>query len=673
MRVRRNSAVIGRRARRALALRRLALPVCALLGAAGVHAQTAPVVSRPVVQPVPGAGSAALNAALSRLGRNPRDSAALLDAGNAASTMGDFAAAIGFYRRAEQIAPGDPQIKIGLAGALTGSGDPVAAIAAYDAAEKAGAAPAQIAADRGLAYDLVGDNLTAQRYYAQAPRGGPGEAGLRLRLALSQAIGGDASASELTLMPLMRQQDKPAWRTRAFALAIGGDVPQATQVVETILPGELAERIVPYLRYMPRLTRAQQAAAANLGKFPRAAEVGIDDTRIAAITPAGGFPRHMAAAAAGLVPKGEPLGSGGSKKASARTAKAARQARADSAAAATKRGELSAVADASARTAPPPIKPATATTAPEPVTLAANGELPPVNRRVELPPATALTAAAPAPSPAPVAAKPASVELPRVAVATPPARKAGPGFDLARLPQSRASAEAVTSAPAPAALTPAAPPPAVATTPAPVAAAPVELPPAAAPAAVPPAVSNPAPPALAASTPPASPAPATPAPPAPAPAVAQPAARAPQPPSLADIFADLDKPTLKAGPVSGAVDISRISPARPVVKPEPKPEVKKPAPPAHPSRIWVQVGVGRDKSAIAYDWRRMSRQASALFKGKGPFLSDYGQTNRILAGPFATEKAAETFLTQARKADIGDGAHVWISPAGQVVDQLGDD
>ena len=80
-------------------------------------AQAAGSVSQPVVQKLPGVDGVTLNAALARLGRNPRDVEALIDAGNAALAMGDVDAATGFYRRADQVAPGNPRVKAGLAGA----------------------------------------------------------------------------------------------------------------------------------------------------------------------------------------------------------------------------------------------------------------------------------------------------------------------------------------------------------------------------------------------------------------------------------------------------------------------------------------------------------------------------------------------------------------------------
>ena len=66
----------------------------------------------------------------------------------------------------------------------------------------------------------------------------------------------------------------------------------------------------------------------------------------------------------------------------------------------------------------------------------------------------------------------------------------------------------------------------------------------------------------------------------------------------------------------------------------------------------------------------MSREGAEVFRGKQPFVSAWGQTNRLLTGPFQSEAAANSFIAQLRHADV-DGAFVWTSPAGQVVDALG--
>jgi hypothetical protein len=141
---------------------------------------------------------------------------------------------------------------------------------------------------------------------------------------------------------------------------------------------------------------------------------------------------------------------------------------------------------------------------------------------------------------------------------------------------------------------------------------------------------------------------------------------------VATAFSDFAATLPDATPSAGAVDIRRITPARPKPKVEKVEALKpapKPAPPAHPSRIWVQVATGRDKEALAFDWRRMSRQAAEVFRGKKPSVSDWGARNRLLAGPFPTEAAANAFIAQLRTAKV-DGSFVWTSPAGQVVDAL---
>src|SRR6195952_1024859 len=177
-------------------------------------------VAQPVVQAVPGAQNRGLNAALAHLAANPRDGGALIDAGNAALAMNDIDAAIGFFTRAEQVVPGDPRAKAGLAGAYVRNEDPFTAIRLFNEAELQGPLPSALLADRGLAYDLVGDNPTAQRFYRQA---GPYNDEATRRLALSLAISGDLRGSEAALSPLLTRQDKSAWRVRAFSLAIRGE------------------------------------------------------------------------------------------------------------------------------------------------------------------------------------------------------------------------------------------------------------------------------------------------------------------------------------------------------------------------------------------------------------------------------------------------------------------
>ena len=239
-----------------------ALLAALLAGAGSVRAQQddadelEPVSRSPnsgaVVQPLPNQQSYQLNAALTRLSANPRDVTALLDAGNAALTLGDNDAALGFFGRADQLSPGDPRIKSALASALVKNEDPFAAIPLFDAAERAGARDAPLAGDRGLAYDLVGDNVSAQRYYRQALASAPSNDEIVQRLALSLAIAGDRKGSEATLLTQLRRNEPAAWRTRAFVLAILGDTEEAVKIATGTMPRDLSDAMVPYLRYMGR-------------------------------------------------------------------------------------------------------------------------------------------------------------------------------------------------------------------------------------------------------------------------------------------------------------------------------------------------------------------------------------------------------------------------------------
>ena len=263
--------------------------------------------AQPVVQPLPAPAAAELREALQRLSRNPDSLSALVTAGRASLELDDSDAAHGFFTRAEAVAPNDGRVLAGLALVELARENPVAALRLFDRAEAAGESMEPHAAQRGLAYDLVGMNDSAQSMYRQALARGEDPVVVR-RLALSQAIAGNAEASEATLLPLLQAQDLSAYRTRAFALAIAGRPDEAVSIAETMLPARLSRRLAPYLRYMPRLTRAQQAAAANFGTFPDASEIGRDDPEIAAFTAAEPQMPVAGGADSRLIPGGEPLG-----------------------------------------------------------------------------------------------------------------------------------------------------------------------------------------------------------------------------------------------------------------------------------------------------------------------------------------------------------------------------
>jgi Flp pilus assembly protein TadD len=661
-------------------------------------------VSQPVVQAVPSMDTMNLNAALNRVAQNPRDANALIDAGNAALTLGDTDAAIGFYRRAGQVAPQDGRVKAGLAGAYVRNGDPFSAIPLFDAAEQAGASSTDMLSDRGLAFDLVGNGPKAQAYYRAALARGSNDEVLR-RLALSLAISGDRRGAEAALSPLLVRQDKAAWRTKAFALAILGQTEEAVTLTQATMPPNLAAAMAPYLRYMRTLTPAQQASAANLGQFPRASEIGRVDPRMAIYAP----PRPVALAVADTSQQGSGRGGRGRRGSDSQSSSTRTSALAQAASAAsqpirrpnsilppfvphrapamavnttvTRPAAVTPVADGKAgaaaiqparaaiAAAPPPVaspalaQAAVASPVASSLPAAAVSAAPPPVSVAAAPQSATIVAAAPsaAPTSTPATVAVASVAAAPTAVPAPGFTSLGSGaartevaaFDLAR---ASAAPSAVPVAVAPVVTAPIAAATPIAATPAVSSAGAVAAAPASGPAPGP--VAIPAPVIAAPVTPP----------PAAPPVVPQPSRTQ----SLAEAFSEFAAPVGEATPAPGAVDIRRIRPLR-----ELSPEMraaqlaaKTPPPPSHPSRIWVQVATGRDRTALAGDWRRMARQSAELFRNRKANVTAWGQSNRLLAGPFETEAAAVTFVAQLRRADV-PGAFVWTSPAGQVVDAVG--
>lgn len=267
---------------------------------------SAPLQAQEVVQALPPPEAAELNAALRRLAARPADLEALLSAGNASLALNDAGAAAGFFTRAAAVAPADRRVLLGQARVALGQRRPVAALQGFAQAESAGVRPLEMAADRALAYDLVGDNAAAQALYRSVLAADDGNVEVRRRLALSLAISGNRAEFERVLYPMLRDEDRAAYRTRAFGLAVLGRPDEAVAIADAMMSTDLALRMAPYLRYMPRLTKAQQAAAANLGAFPAAAEIGRDAAEIAGYASAGA--RIAANANASLTPAGPPLG-----------------------------------------------------------------------------------------------------------------------------------------------------------------------------------------------------------------------------------------------------------------------------------------------------------------------------------------------------------------------------
>lgn len=587
----------------------------------------ASVSAQAVVQPLPPRAAGDLNDALRRLARSPRDLDALLDAGEASLAVGDLDAAIGFFARGQDVAPDNGRVMLGLARCFTLQRRPIEALRLFAEAEQAGIAESEMAADRGLAFDLVGDNASAQALYRAALAQG-NDPETRRRLALSLAMTGQRKEFEATLLPLLQSEDRSAFRARAFGLAILGDADDAVSIAEALMPTDLALRMAPYLRYMPRLTRAQQAAAANLGAFPRANEIGRDDPAIASYGPSES--RIARGPDAALAPSGVTMGASANAETGAATAQLATPTPAPAPQRQTRQQRRQ--AERAARN--------TAASDPLARTLARSSSAATTQSAVAAPPPVPAPFAEPAPAPAPTPA-PALVPT-QVAVAQP----TPPAIQL-ELPPSSDQTPSASATEAPAQVVRIDPSP-ITTSAEIVAAAPVREEPVQVAALSVPTVAS------------AAPSVAAPVEPTPDPEPSQ---------SVADAFAAFAAAQPVTAPRPGtAVDITTITPPRERAAPPPPPPEAKPKPPANPSRHYVQIATGRDRDALKFDWRRIARKADSLLDGKGPFVTKWVEANRLLAGPYPSAAAAREVMNKLKALEID--SFTFTSEPGQAIDKL---
>jgi hypothetical protein len=132
---------------------------------------------------------------------------------------------------------------------------------------------------------------------------------------------------------------------------------------------------------------------------------------------------------------------------------------------------------------------------------------------------------------------------------------------------------------------------------------------------------------------------------------------------LAEAFADFGLPDGEVRPAAGAVDITAIVPRREAPRP-PAP----PPPPAHPSRQWVQVATGQNVAAFRFDWRRIRRQADGLLDNAEPHVARWGQTNRLVVGPYRSAREAQELVSALNAAGLS--TFRFTSSEGEEVQEL---
>lgn len=606
------------------------------------------------------------------LAQNPRDVNALTDAGLSAIAVGDGNAAIGFLARAEQISPSSGRIKAALGSALIILEKPADAIKLFGEAAALGFPEYALAKDRGLAYDLRGDPRRAQRDYALSLKHGADDEVTR-RYALSLGISGDRDAALELLDPLLRRQDLAAWRARAFILAMTGSVGEAERVAASIMPGNSAASMSPFLRRLASLTAAERALAVNMGIMPS------DGQRYAAVDSGSPYRAGASGTSSGLVPAGEPLGPRATEKPVKPTEPVSREPRRRPGRETVTLAAAKPTTPAAGQSAQPAGQDPTKSSSPEPRVAGGriNNRIGPVDpSRYPQEVRTALADPAKAGRAPTTQAQPAKtmVVLAGVNALPPPSgpdRQAEAGVS-APPPTTPPPPEKPVDAPAPVFEVAAVDPGLL---PAKPLGGPVgERPPANQPSQVAQTDRAPLP---------------APYPTAVAPQAVPLAATArSSPPSglaaiggLAAIIATIEpEAESAAGPLpdearlraarlaaqrKAAADAKAAEAAK--VEKEKKDAEKREAA-KHPARIWVQVATGANDAGLPLTWKRLKEKAPDAFKGLQASSVPYRATNRLLVGPFKTLADAKKVVNTLSKAGIS--VFTYSSEAGQEIAKI---
>lgn len=600
-----------------------------------------------IVQPLPRSTDPAelLAQALRTLATEPANLPALTAAGRNALILGDPNAAVGFFGRAQEIAPTNGAVKAGLGSALVQLEKPQDALRLFAEASRLGVPDADIAEDRGLAYDLTGQQGLAQRDYQTVLAAHPDDDTARRRLALSQGISGNKAGAIATLDPLIRKRDIAGWRAQTFVLAMTGDAKGASSITHIMLPTQ-ADALQPFLERLPQLSAIDKARAVHFGEMPaqgraytpsQIANVGTTPTYAAQPAPA---PVQTAQASDLAMPV--PAAAGHYDLPHVAAERSRGQAR-----------------STPPRTVVPSVvrsEPAPGAAAPIPQPMPQPTPVP-----AQPAPAPAVVAQQPAtwqPAPQPSAAAPVTPPA-QIAAAPTPAPSAQPP-QVRPIPESIATVDLPASQPAPQPR-PVVQPPVAAPRPAPVPAKMVGTP-----------VVHGDEARIAEATEKAR---------AKADARAE-ARKAPEEPVATK------PPRSKAAKTLAAADDEDVKPAKgkkakPPVDDEDngstraktsksaKAKAKAAAEKPEPARVYVQVAGGANRDDMDKAWATVRKKAPELMKGHPASTVPVKSTNRLVVGPFKDKAEAQAFVNKA--SGKGVSAFVVTSEKGQKVEKLGDD
>ncbi len=649
----------------------------ALLAAvAGTFAFSGVAAAQTGAASTPGAD---LRRQLGELAANPTSVSELIETGRAALAVGDGEAALGFFTRASQLAPQDGRVKAGLAAAHTRTGRPETALVLFTEALAAGAPAAEVAAERGLAYDLLGQPARAQQDYLASLKQRE-DPEVRRRLALSLAISGQREAALRLLDPQVRLGDRAAGRARIMVMALSGDVGGATAAATSSLAPAAAQAIAPFLSRLASLSPGQMAAAANLGRLPSGSVRSAGASRGAAaadpnalafagggsvaalssrlpVAPATGASEGVRRRPGGINSAARSTASPGTSPGTSGTARTLASARTPAAglrdAGRPSESSWTAPATASAARSAASAASVAATVSEawiqphpyEPLKLPARAEAAPT------------AAAADVEEPVELAGASGGPRLPEAELKTEePVLAGGAGSR----PVQIAQVEFGSAQPAAAAQQQ---PQQEEAQPAVVDGAAANLAvwnSGAAPTLKPVPNSNAAPTRLSAPRPGFSDVVATVSSlPAESSREAAPAASRPAARSAVTTARSTPASTARSTRATSRTAAATTRPAAPA---------RATGAAAHPSRIWVQLGVSANRAGFNYEISRMRRAAPELFKNRTAHVAPIGSSHRLLVGPFPDAGAARAFINGLKQKDIA--ALSWTSPAGTQVERF---
>ncbi len=613
--------------------------------AAGALAPAAPVAAQEVVA-TPNPDADRLADVVRRLGSAPRDLSALIEAGDLSFTLGDATAAAALYKRAEAIDPNNGRVKAGIARILVNGERPGEALRYFEQAQRHGAPMPQYADDRGLAYDLIGEQERAQQDYrlalAQGGREAAKEDEIRRRYALSLGISGRQDEALAQIEPLLRRQDRGAWRARAFILAMNGDVSGANKIATSMMPRGMAGGLAAFFQRLPTLSPVDRAFAVHFGEVAPTPARLADARMVPPLTPLAGTPARTQVAA--VAPTVQPLPT--PQKKLSRSEQRRRDRAAAQLAAANTRAPAPTATPAPApapAVAAAPSQPPSPTPAPAPQL--ARTTIPTPQPQTPAPVTVAQREPTPAPAPAPapqIAAATTTPPRPAVTRRAPPLRVSPP-----RISEDSILARIVAGISVPAAELGVAPMPGAQRVPvvAPPAPAAVTLDEAAQTAERNAAADEQKRPKLAAAK-----------------RLSQKAVAAAEEPE--------DKPAAKptAKPVDRKARAKELAAEKAKKEAAAKEAAEKKAARAEPARIWVQVASGANEGDLPKAWKNVQGKADAL-AGKRAFTVSNRATNRLVTGPYKTEAEARAMVNTLKKQGLS--AFTFTSEAGQKMTRLG--